>query len=52
MNCEIPIGHEGSWHCVRPSKERGMEWFVDMDFASGWTNADADNAENVNSRTG
>ena len=35
-----------------PKPELGLECFVDADFASGWTQADADNAEQVMSRTG
>ena len=35
-----------------PKPELGLECFVDADFAGGWTQADADNAEQVMSRTG
>ena len=35
-----------------PQPEKGLECFVDADFAGGWTQADADNAEQVMSRTG
>ena len=35
-----------------PDETRGIECFVDADFAGGWNQADADNAENVMSRTG
>ena len=35
-----------------PIESRGIECFVDADFAGGWSQADADNAENVMSRTG
>jgi hypothetical protein len=35
-----------------PKPELGLECFVDADFAGGWTQADADNADNVLSRTG
>ena len=31
---------------------KGLECYVDADFAGGWTQADASNAENVLSRTG
>ena len=34
-----------------PKPELGLECFVDADFAGGWTQADADNADNVLSRT-
>ena len=36
----------------RPDPSRGLECFVDADFAGGWSQADSDNAENVMSRTG
>ena len=35
-----------------PDKSIGLECYVDADFAGGWTQADAKNAENVLSRTG
>jgi hypothetical protein len=35
-----------------PKPELGLECFVDADFAGGWTQADADNPEQVMSRTG
>jgi hypothetical protein len=35
-----------------PDESRGIECYVDADFAGGWSQADADNAENVMSRTG
>ena len=35
-----------------PEKSLGLECYVDADFASGWSQADSDNAENVLSRTG
>ena len=35
-----------------PNKTKGIECYVDADFASGWSQADADNPENVMSRTG
>jgi hypothetical protein len=35
-----------------PQPKLGLECFVDADFAGGWTQADADNPENVLSRTG
>lgn len=35
-----------------PKPELGLECFVDADFAGGWTQADADNPDNVLSRTG
>ena len=36
----------------KPDPERGIECYVDVDFAGSWAKADADNAENVMSRTG
>ncbi len=36
----------------KPDKTLGLECFVDADFAGGWSQADADNPENVMSRTG
>ena len=36
----------------KPDPTRGIECFVDADFAGGWSQADADSAENVMSRTG
>ena len=35
-----------------PNIEKGTECYVDSDFDGGWAQADADNAENVMSRTG
>ena len=35
-----------------PDKTKGIECYVDSDFAGGWSQADADNTENVMSRTG
>ena len=34
------------------NKERGLECFVDADFAGNWDQADSENADNVFSRTG
>jgi hypothetical protein len=36
----------------KPQPDLGLECFVDADFAGGWTQADADNPEQVMSRTG
>ncbi len=45
-------GCKGSWHFLfKPDKSNGVEWFVDTDFAGDWSNGDADNAQNVISRT-
>eukprot|EP00957_Ditylum_brightwellii_P017618 1327252-Ditylum_brightwellii.AAC.1 len=35
-----------------PDPKRGIECYVDADFAGSWSKADADNPENVMSRTG
>ena len=35
-----------------PDKTKGIESYVDTDFAGGWSQADAKNPENVMSRTG
>ncbi len=36
----------------KPDCSKGLKCYVDADFAGGWTQADASNAENVLSRTG
>ena len=36
----------------KPDKSRGLECFVDADFAGGWIKDEADDADNVMSRTG
>jgi hypothetical protein len=36
----------------KPDKSKGLECYVDADFAGGWSQADSDNADNVLSRTG
>ena len=35
-----------------PDTEKGLECYVNADFAGGWQQADSSNAENVMSRTG
>ena len=35
-----------------PDKPKGLECYVDADFSSGWSQADANDADNVMSRTG
>jgi hypothetical protein len=35
-----------------PDKSKGLECYVDADFAGGWSQADANDADNVMSRTG
>ena len=36
----------------KPDKSKGIECYVDANFAGGWSQADAENAENIISRTG
>ena len=36
----------------KPDSTKGIECFVDADFAGGWSKADASNSKNVMSRTG
>ncbi len=36
----------------KPDKSKGMEYYIKADFAGGWSQADAENADNVLSRTG
>ena len=36
----------------KPDKSKGLECYVNADFAGGWSQANADNADNVLSRTG
>ena len=45
-------GNKDKGIIFRPDKSRGLECFVDADFAGGWNQTDPDNAENVMSRTG
>eukprot|EP00957_Ditylum_brightwellii_P077024 5853622-Ditylum_brightwellii.AAC.1 len=35
-----------------PNPEKGIECYVNADFAGGWSKADADNPDNLLSRTG
>ena len=36
----------------KPDMSKGLECYVDADFAGGWAKADASNPDNVLSRTG
>ncbi len=36
----------------KPDKSKGLECYIDADFAGGWSQADAENANNVLSCTG
>ncbi len=56
---ELAIMHIGPFLCnnceqgiTYTNRYKGVEVYVDADFAGGWSSADADNANNVLSRTG
>jgi hypothetical protein len=57
---ELAIMHIGHYLCnncewgitYKIDRSKGVRVFVDADFAGGWSSADADNADNVLSRTG
>jgi hypothetical protein len=36
----------------KPDKSKGLECYINVDFAEGWSQADAENADNVLSCTG
>ena len=46
------LGTRGKGLVFKPDVSRGLECFVDADFAGSWSKADAENAESVYSRTG
>ena len=46
------IGTSDKGIIFRPDTTKGLECFVDADFAGGWNKADADDASSVMSRTG
>ena len=46
------IGNKTRGIIYKPDKSRGLECYFDADFSGGWTQSDADNVENVMSRTG
>ena len=46
------IGTKTRGFIYKPEKSRGLECYVDAEFSGGWTQDDADNAENVLSITG
>ena len=46
------LGTKTSGIIYKPARSRGLECYVDANFSGGWTKADAENAENVLSRTG
>ena len=52
---DLPYGNWRLTTCsvvYRPYIERGIGYYVDAEFSGGWNEADANNAENVMSRTG
>jgi len=46
------LGTQGRGIVFNPNTKKGLECYVDADFAGGWAKADADNPDNVLSRTG
>jgi hypothetical protein len=46
------LGTKNHGILYQPDPTKGIEVYVDADFAGGWSKADAENAENVMSRTG
>jgi len=45
------LGTQGKCIIFRPDIKSGLDCYVDSDFADGWAKADADNPDNVLSRT-
>ena len=46
------LGTKDKGVIFRPDKDRGLEYYVDADFAGGWAKSDPKDADNVLSRTG
>ena len=46
------LGTQGRGIVFQPNVKKGLECYVDADFAGGWAKADAANPDNVLSRTG
>ena len=46
------LGTKGRGIMFKPNRKKGLECFVDADYAGGWSKADAQNPENVLSCTG
>ena len=46
------IGTKDKGLLFKPNKEKGLECYVDADFAGGWANANASDADSILSRTG
>ena len=46
------LGTQGRGIVFNPNIKKGLECYVDADFVGGWAKADADNPDNVLSRTG
>ena len=45
-------GNKERYLIFKPDSTKGVQCYVDADFAGGWAKADADNLDNVLSRTG
>ena len=50
--CRYLLSTELKGMIYKPNRLLGLQCFVDADFASGWTQVDANNPENLMSRTG
>ena len=50
--CRYLIGMSARGMVYKPDVKKGLELFVDAEFAGNWKNADADHPENCLSRTG
>ena len=50
--CKYLLGTRDKGIIFQPDKTKGIECFVDADFAGGWSKDDANSAENVMSRSG
>ena len=46
------LGSKDKGIILKPDKDKGLEYFVDADFAGGWNIMDSDSASSVYSRTG
>ena len=50
--CRYLFGTKEHGIIFKPDKKKGLELFVDAEFAGNWKNADEDNPENCFSRSG
>ena len=50
--CKYLQGTKERGMIYKPDKTKGIECFIDADFAGNWTNFDTDNPEDCLSRTG